>query len=205
MRPNGKLLTIASGASNAAVDISYDLPTLNNYLDWILVMTYDLWGSWESTTGHNAALYSRPGLELLNIDTCIQYYIANGFPANKLILGIPLYGRTFQITPGNNGVGAPSYGPGSPGPHSQTAGWLNYNEICLRGGYTREWDAQAQVPYLHNGDQWITYDDVDSIRLKAQYASSRGMGGTMVWALEADDFRGLCGGGAYPLLRAARP
>ena len=29
--------------------------------------------------------------------------------------------------------------------------------------------------------RWVGYDDVDSIRLKAQFVNSRGLAGSMVW------------------------
>ena len=29
--------------------------------------------------------------------------------------------------------------------------------------------------------RWVGYDDVDSIRLKAQFVNSRGLAGSMIW------------------------
>lgn len=37
------------------------------------------------------------------------------------------------------------------------------------------------APYITNGPWWIGYDDVESIKLKAQLVNSRGLGGVMVW------------------------
>ncbi|PVD37775.1 hypothetical protein C0Q70_00376 [Pomacea canaliculata] len=59
-----------------------------------------------------------------------------------------------------------------------------------------------EVPYLVKNDQWIGFDDQDSIRTKVQYIKSMNLGGVMFWTLDQDDFSGtFCGKGRYPLLR----
>lgn len=58
------------------------------------------------------------------------------------------------------------------------------------------------VPFAFLNDQWIGYDDVQSVTIKSNYALDAGLGGVMVWSIETDDFRGNCGNGEYPLLTA---
>jgi len=38
--------------------------------------------------------------------------------------------------------------------------------------------------------------------LQAQYVKDKGLAGVMAWSLESEDFRNVCGEGAYPLLTA---
>lgn len=38
------------------------------------------------------------------------------------------------------------------------------------------------------------------ISFQSEWAVERGLLGGMIWSIETDDFRGDCGGGAYPLL-----
>merc|ERR1711879_964008 len=57
-------------------------------------------------------------------------------------------------------------------------------------------------PYAHKGNQWVGYDDVDMVTRKAQYILDNGLGGGMFWDLPSDDFKNLCGGGTYPLIRS---
>lgn len=66
------------------------------------------------------------------------------------------------------------------------------------------WEARQQVPFAVSGNQWIGYDDVESIALKAWYARNQQLGGVMVWSIETDDFRNICGGGRNPLMTTAR-
>ena len=56
-------------------------------------------------------------------------------------------------------------------------------------------------PYAHRGDQWVSFDDVDIIRRKAELARTMKLGGAMIWALDLDDFRNRCGCERYPLLK----
>lgn len=56
------LLTAAVAAVEPSASLSYDIPAISKYLDFINVMTYDLYGPWDKTTGLNAPLYSGSGL-----------------------------------------------------------------------------------------------------------------------------------------------
>ena len=56
-------------------------------------------------------------------------------------------------------------------------------------------------PYAYLRDQWVSFDDIGMIRHKSEYIKAMGLGGGMIWALDLDDFRNLCGCEEYPLLR----
>lgn len=62
-------------------------------------------------------------------------------------------------------------------------------------------DIEQQTPYAYFGDQWIGYDDVESVKIKADYINKRELGGAMIWSLNQDDYDGSkCGQGKFPLL-----
>lgn len=61
-------------------------------------------------------------------------------------------------------------------------------------------DDQQKNPYSYNGNQWIGYDNTQSVQIKSEYAISKNLGGIMVWAIDYEDHKNICGGGAYPLL-----
>ena len=56
-------------------------------------------------------------------------------------------------------------------------------------------------PYAYKGNQWASFDDVAVIRRKSELVRSMNLGGAMIWALDLDDFRNVCGCEHYPLLR----
>jgi chitinase len=58
------------------------------------------------------------------------------------------------------------------------------------------------VPFAYHGDQWVGFDDERSLRTKINWLKTEGFGGIMVWSVDLDDFRGHCGTGKYPLLKA---
>ncbi|CAL1277040.1 unnamed protein product [Larinioides sclopetarius] len=205
--PHGLLLSAAVSAGKNTIDTAYDIPGVSRYLDFINVMAYDLHGSWEKTTGHNAPLFERPGEsegdKILNVDYAIKYWIKSGAPKNKVILGMGTYGRSFTLAnAGNNGLGAPTTGPGKAGPLTKEPGMLGYNEVCRDKGWTEVFLDKVEAPYAYNGNQWVGYDNIKSIGIKVDYLMREGLGGGMIWSLETDDFKGNCGAGKYPLLSA---
>ena len=55
-------------------------------------------------------------------------------------------------------------------------------------------------PYAYQGNQWVSFDDKDSLRAKTMWIKEKRLGGGMIWALDLDDFNGVCSQGKYPLL-----
>lgn len=204
---HGYILSVAVGAAEKSASQSYIIKQVAQYVHFINLMAYDMNGSWNKFTGMNAPLYAsarEQGAQAkLNVDASVRYWLSQGAPADKLILGIPSYGRTFTLAnPGNNGVGAPATGAGAAGPYTREAGMLGYNEICesfRQGGWEIRRENQQRVPYAVKGNQWVGYDDVESVHEKCDYINRLNLGGAMMWSVETDDFRGICGQ-KYPLL-----
>jgi len=179
------LLTMA-GATGPGVDQRYERPDIAQYLDWINVMTYDLHGTWDKTANFNAPLYQAaddPGDSSLNVDAVIQDYLASGILADQLVLGVPFYGHVW------NGIGYTNDGlyQDSQYPVLIKGGSLTYNEIVTDylPTYQRHWQDESQVPWLYNINtaQFVSYDDPQSIALKAGYAKDQNLKGVMIWEL----------------------
>lgn len=206
----GYSLSAAVPASKYVVETCYDMVELGKNLDFINVMSYDLHGSWEPVTGNNAPLYASPSetgaAAYLNVDSSISYWLEKGVPSEKIIMGVPLYGRTWTLrNQYYTGVGAPATGAGEKGPYTQEPGMLGYSEVCRlfqMGGWTSVWDSEHKVPFAYKGNQWVSYDNVESIKTKATYALQQNLGGIMIWSIETDDFKGTCSGTKFPLLVA---
>lgn len=189
---NGTLLTILVSATQSAASISYDIPNVAATVDFINVMSFDLHGSSDGVTGIHAPLFKGPRdistyQKQLNVDAIVKFWLRSGCPKNKLVVGIPLYGRTFTLTNANNfGVGAASSADGDAGIFVDEAGFLAYNEICynlMNNGWTRYWENTQKSPYAVKGNQWVSYDDSQSLALKLSYIQDNGLGGAMFWSI----------------------
>jgi GH18 family chitinase len=74
-------------------------------------------------------------------------------------------------------------------------------KVCInQKRWKRFWEPKQQAPYGISGNQWLSYDDVESIGIKVKYANDKGLAGAMVWSIDFDDFRNDCGRGKFPLL-----
>lgn len=65
-------------------------------------------------------------------------------------------------------------------------------------------DLQRMGPYAYKGNQWVSFDDKESLLRKVQFIRAMDLGGGMIWALDLDDFKDRCGQGSHPLLTAIR-
>nr|AUM84820.1 chitinase-like protein 9 [Lutzomyia longipalpis] len=208
----GLILTTAVGASAHFLSSSYNAAEMAKYCHYILLMTYDLRSAYDGATGQNAPLYASSkessGVSTYNVDAAVKAWIGAGADPARIVLGIPLYGKSFTLaSSATNGLGARTTGPGPIGPYTQDPGTLNYIEICEKqqqGGWTTVWDNDQKVPYTYKGTEWIGYDNVESVKIKVDYAKSYNLGGVMIYSLEQDDIRGVCGGGKYPLMTAIK-
>lgn len=204
-----KVMSAAVGTGDGYIGTSYDVKGMDASLDFINLMTYDFHDGSDPQTGQNAPLYAssvKGEDKSLNSAATVSDWIAHGATPSKLLLGLAFYGRTFKLTnSADHGIGAPASGPGDAPSDDDESGLLSYLEICKNlkaGGWTTVYDTQQQSPYSYKGNDWVGYDNVQSIKVKAQYALDHNLGGVMMWALDNDDLYNVCGGGATPLLNA---
>ncbi|XP_056279104.1 acidic mammalian chitinase-like [Pseudoliparis swirei] len=204
------LFTAAVAAGRGNIDNGYEIAEVLKSFDFINVMTYDFHGAWDTFTGHNSPLYRSSfdqGNNIYsNVDFALKYWRDQGAPVEKLIMGFATYGRTFRTSSAANGVGAPTSGAASAGPYTREAGFWSYYEICpFLQGASLHWIDEQSVPYAIKGNEWVGFDNMQSIAIKAQYMKDNKFGGAFVWSLDLDDFNGqFCGQGNYPLISHLR-
>lgn len=181
---NRYLLTIAS-ADREYFDHT-EMDRLHVHLDWINVMGYDFFNSLTPTTGHHAGLYASTQAAPTdrNANASIRQHLAAGIPREKLVLGVAFYGRGFAgVKPANDGLNQPYKRYEAEHPYAELVG-----KLIDRQGFFRRWDERAKAHYLWNAETktFITYEDPESIRAKAQYVRDLGLGGMMFWELSQD-------------------
>jgi len=193
------------------VEKAYEIDKISESLDWINLMSYDFHGSWESVTGHNAPLWRRPDDDeknkKLNIEYVVNHWLNSGAPKEKLVMGLATYGRTFRLGKASkSSPGDPAVGPGEHGRFSAESGFFTYYEICKKineDGWFMRYDRVQESAYAYKGEQWVSFDDIKTLKLKAEYLKELNLGGVMFWSLDTDDFNGeFCGQGKYPLIKS---
>jgi len=158
------------------------LSDLGQVLDHVNLMAYDYAGSWSTKSGHDANLYNvNADSTPFNTDAAVKAYLAGGIPANKLVLGMPIYGRSFEQT---NGIGQPYNGIGQ---GSWDAGVWDYKSLPKSGAtITCDNTAVACYSYDSTAKELISFDTPAIIKTKVQYLQSKGLGGSMFWEASAD-------------------
>ncbi|KAD5318306.1 hypothetical protein E3N88_18252 [Mikania micrantha] len=157
---------------------------MNKNLDWINAMCYDYHGAWDRTpcvTGTLAALYDLNGT--VSTSAGLESWIAAGMQKEKLVMGLPLYGRKWILqNPNEHGIGAPAVDQGQRYDNS-----ISYEEVdAINANATEVFDEETVSVYSFAGTTWISYDNESSIKKKVEYARDQNIGGYFFWQIVGD-------------------
>jgi chitinase len=176
--------SIATGASSDFLELT-EIAEVQRYVDTINLMSYDYYvPSWDKTTGHHAPLFTNPAdPKKISADRSVREYENAGVPANKIVLGIPFYGKSWaNVSSLNNGL----FQPGTEAPST----YLPYSNLgsLQNNGYLRYWDAIAAAPFLYNKDAhiFVSYEDAESLGAKCNYVLEHKLAGVMFWEYSND-------------------
>ncbi|KAI8379143.1 chitinase [Radiomyces spectabilis] len=170
------LLSVAMSCSPETYAL-LPLGEMERYVDLFYLMAYDLAGSWDAVTGHQSPLYGNRQ----SIDKTVTYFTSHGVPSQKLVMGMPLYGRGFSAT---DGLGAPFSGVPK---GTWEEGVYDYNQLPQPGA-TEYYDEQnvASWTYDNQTREFVTFDSPRVAKEKCLYIEDRKLGGAMFWELSAD-------------------
>jgi chitinase len=183
-------LSIATGGEQSFLAHT-EMSKVQKYVDTVNLMAYDYHEPDDSpTTGANAPLYTNPNdPKPVSANASVLAYEAAGVPASKIVLGVPFYGHVWGDVPdANHGL----FEPGKPvkGVFARYGNIVAtmINPMTPDNGYVRYWDPASKVPYLYNAEKriFISYDDPESMSLKAQYAVDHKLAGIMFWEYSGD-------------------
>lgn len=157
-----KLLTFASVSTANYVDFKSVIATV----DFVNIMAYDM----AMPPQHHAPLYRSQFAGHITVEEALDYHLEAGVPAQKLVLGMPFYGK------GDRAV----------------VGAMNFKDLEKQIKYQEKWDDIAKVPYLINdaGEFICTFENQKSIAIKCGFIKERGLLGGMYWEYSGDNAAG---------------
>ncbi len=174
-----------------------DKTVLLETMDWINVMTYDFTGPWTDDAGHHSPLFASSKASPARSTAATMKYLVDehGMPANRLAVGIPLYGRGFAVSEPYAST------KNMPKTRIPRGDFSNLEKLRTQEGWTRRWDDETKNPWLLAPDHSIVigYDDPDSVSLKTEWAMKQGFRGVFFWQVAADRLPD----GSNPLQEAA--
>ncbi len=178
------LISVASPAGPVNYDKEH-LSAMDAYVDAWNLMAYDYSGAWDTITGHQANLYpstSNPNSTPFSTDRAINDYMSAGVPASKIVMGMPVYGRSFEATA--LPVGSAYSGVGS---GSWENGVWDYKALP-KAGAVEYLDAATGASYSYDpvAQELISYDTVPAVLGKTSYITQKGLLGAMFWEASAD-------------------
>ncbi len=140
---------------------------------WLFIMGYGYhWSGGDP--GPVAPLHESTTWGKYGLDWSVQDHMTWGAPADRIILGMPLYGRDW-----------PSVNTDIPGDATGDGSAVVYADAVDAGdSYGRKWNADGDTAYTFPDSQsQLWYDDLESIRIKTAYAVDAGIAGVGFWAL----------------------
>ncbi|KAJ1516140.1 hypothetical protein HMI55_002892 [Coelomomyces lativittatus] len=175
-----------------AVTHAWNISKICRLVDRINLMTYDYTGGWSPRTGHQSALYSaerncKSESGEFSVECSVDFWIRNGCPREKIIIGVPSYARIFKNVSFGDNPEFPGYHQAHSGLETQTI--QGYQKILQDPEFRHYWDenAKASFSYSQTKSEFATYDTQKGVQEKAKWVKANRLGGMMIWKMGEDD------------------
>jgi spore germination protein YaaH len=156
---------------------SWDLKSLSQLCDYLIVMGYDYYWKGSATAGPVAPLEG----ETYNVTRTVNSYMSSSVPPDKLLLGVPWYGYDWPVI----SSARKAYATGN------ATSRVYSSAKQLAETYTYLFDNTTKVPWVKytsaSGWRQLWYDDSESLGLKYNLVNSKKLGGLGIWALSYED------------------
>ncbi|XP_061396951.1 imaginal disk growth factor 6-like [Musca vetustissima] len=231
LRPDNYLVS-ATVLPNVNSSKFFDVAALNSYVDFVNLAAFDFYTPERNPTVADIAAPLYPMADRnpeFSVDSVVQHWLRNGFPSTKINVGISTYGRPWKMTDDSGDSGIPPISKvenaAPKGENTQIQGLYSWQEVCqMLPNANNMYAKGANAPLKKvldparrsgvyafraadkKGDHgvWVSYEDPDTAAEKTAYSKNLNLGGVALFDLEYDDFRGLCVGEKYPILRAIK-
>ena len=123
------------------------------------------------------------------IENTIDYMIHEGAPSDKIVIGLGTYGRIYTLSdPSCLDIGCPFSGAASGG-CAGADGFMPYFNIdeYVSGGLYESIKLNpttGSMELVIDNNKWISYDNKETFKIKASYASNACLRGYMWWAVD---------------------
>lgn len=151
-----KLLTLAGIWSAKYIDFKSIMP----YVDFVNIMSYDMTPASKGFP-HNP-LYESPATGARTVEAALKAHLAAGIPREKLVLGLPFYGRGVEPYPD----------------------YMEYKDTRILPGTEAVWDSVAQSVYMvdsKTGSILMGFENPASLAAKLHYINTQRLRGAMYW------------------------
>ena len=161
-----------------------DLRSMDKYVDFWNLVAHDFAGdSISSVSAHQANMFTGDK-ELstpYNPAQAVSDLLDNDIAPEKILLGLPLYGRGFANT---DGLGQSFFG--SP-PGDFKKGIRDYKNLPPPGADVRfDPAANAAYSYDEKKKELFSFDNPDSVSKKSNFIQTQELGGAMFWEASGD-------------------
>lgn len=166
-------------------DNSWDLPALVPYVDRFIIMGYDFYYAGGPNAGPVGLTYKATGgwATFTNQFIGVNYYLNNGVPKSKLILGFPYYGRDWEVT--SHGLPANTISGGNV--NSRTYTTVKDNQATYGAMQTHQNLRANYYNYNTSKARQLWIDEEDMLREKYDAVKRIDLAGIGIFALGYDD------------------
>lgn len=172
---------------------SYELAAFAGLLDFVNLMTYDFGTGFSPIATFNAPLAEVAQDPLAadlrrwnNVTGAVDYYERHGVPRDKIVLGVPFYGRGFRVASAGEQAGLYQPQVGT----VEVGDWRDIRRDLLADpAWQRHRHPVARSPWLYSpgAETFVSYEDSRSIGERAAFAAGQGLRGAFTWHLGGDD------------------
>lgn len=170
----------------------FDIAEIQKHVDFMNMMTYDFHGTWDMGNKW-VGPYLNAHTNLTEVDQGLDLLWRNDIDPSKVVLGLAFYGRAFTVADAS--CTSPGCVYASGGERLTCSGEVSVAlnseivDIMEKSGNKPTLDKEAVVQILKYGNnQWVSFDDEETLGMRVDFARKRCLGGVMVWAISHDTF-----------------